>query len=151
MTFLFHRLRYFLRVQNLLNNEGCQAKRVKRCYHRVSGKPMPIVKIHFDNPDSLQHSLNLQLSIFYNKRKAFVEKRSPKKIIRCFNCMKYGHISVNCSLETVCENCGGKDHSSKDCANKQNCANCSGAHPASSSKCPIFQEKVNQLRIQKLM
>ena len=138
-------------VQRLLEEKGCLIKQTKRCFHRATGKPMPIVKILFKTPDSLQLSLNLSLGYTYNRREAFIEKSKAKKVVRCFNCMRYGHISRNCSSDTVCENCGEIGHLSSSCKNQSKCANCSEAHPASSSNCTVYQEKRNQLQLQRFM
>lgn len=49
------------------------------------------------------------------------------KIIRCYNCQKYGHIAKECKNSLRCPRCA-ENHSSNDCQNEnKNCANCCDA------------------------
>ena len=61
-------------------------------------------------------------NIFY-RAQPFVQQGI--KIVRCFKCQKFGHVSANCKSETSCGYCSGR-HTFKECPNKDEnplCAN----------------------------
>ncbi len=48
-------------------------------------------------------------------------------IMRCFNCLGFGHLKKNCTNNLTCSQCAGSDHSHKECqsrANHKTCINC---------------------------
>jgi hypothetical protein len=71
-----------------------------------------------------------------------VERYEPKcRIIQCFKCQRYGHISTQCRGTQKCGHCGG-NHGTIDCADgthakRRSCAACDGGEHASwSTACP---------------
>lgn len=79
------------------------------------------------------------------------------RVVRCYRCQKFGHLSKDCRSEIQCGHCAGS-HESRDCPNKgatPKCANCtryghSGTvteHEAASLRCPAYQRRV-QSKIQ---
>lgn len=138
-------------VEEIIAQRGCKVVNVKRCFHRHTGKPMPIVKVIFKSCKDLVDGVELDIGLTYNRKKVYIEKQRVKQVVRCFNCMRYGHISKLCSFEGKCENCGEKKHSAKVCENQPKCANCEDSHRASSTKCKIYQEKVQALKLNILL
>lgn len=45
------------------------------------------------------------------------------RILRCFNCCRYGHVSKDCKVSKVCGKCS-ENHSEKECTGEEKCANC---------------------------
>ena len=76
-------------------------------------------------------------NIFY-RAQPFVQQGI--KIVRCFKCQKFGHVSANCKSETSCGYCSGR-HTFKECPNKDEnpqCANCKSNHSTDSLQCTIY-------------
>ena len=69
---------------------------------------------------------------------------SKPKVIRCFKCQAYGHISFFCrAKDSRCGKCCGEGHESKDCTaeiKKPACYHCKGSHYTGSKICPEFQK-----------
>ena len=107
---------------------------------------MPIARVTFESPEFLQKANSTTLSVFFNKKRTYVERERPRQIIRCYNCMKSGHIRCTCRSETVCERCAG-GHKGDDCSEIVKCYNCGGSHFASASVCPVYKEVYRSLAI----
>lgn len=67
---------------------------------------MPVAKKAFSSADILEEAISADLGLKFNKKKTIVEREKESKIIRCFKCKKFGHITKNCLAEPKCENCG---------------------------------------------
>ena len=80
--------------------------------------------------------------------------RDHLHVIRCFNCLGFGHTSANCNSRKRCSYCA-EEHDSTACPrNKMECANCQQfnakmanrknfkindvRHPATSNECPAY-------------
>lgn len=64
--------------------------------------------------------------------------RQKRRVIQCFKCQKFGHLSYSCTGATKCVICSGS-HKAKDCTNRDKtpkCANCEGCHVSSYKGCP---------------
>nr|WGG94743.1 gag protein [Human immunodeficiency virus 1] len=50
-----------------------------------------------------------------------IQRNSPRKIVKCFNCGKVGHIARNCKAprKRGCWKCGQEGHQMKDCTERQ--------------------------------
>ena len=59
----------------------------------------------------------------------FMRYNSACRIKQCFNCYKYGHVSVHCQKSTKCGACSGP-HRTLECARDKvpKCPLCNGAH-----------------------
>lgn len=137
-------------VLNLVEVSGCRVSGVRRCFHRGSGKPMPVVKLFHCSHEELLQTIKIDLGLKFNGRKAYVEAERKKKVVRCYNCMRFGHIGTSCLFTVQCENCG-KDHPASECSSEPHCFNCRGQHKASSSTCPVFQSKLKELQLQNIL
>ena len=69
------------------------------------------------------------------------------RIKQCFNCYKYGHVSVHCQKSTKCGACSGPHRTSECTRDKaQKCPLCNGAHTSWDKRCE--HRKKEYLRIQ---
>lgn len=66
--------------------------------------------------------------------------------IRCFKCMKFGHIGKECQREKICENCAEPFHGD-ECSRKQKCVNCNLDHRTTSPDCPAWIKENEIIRI----
>ena len=136
-------------ISELFRNSGCKVKDLRRCFHRVTGRPMPVVKLFFETHKELLLTVATELNSKYNGKSTYVEVERRKKVVRCFNCMRFGHISATCQLHEQCENCG-EGHSATKCTNPIKCFNCGGPHRASSSHCQTYLTKLRELQLQEM-
>ena len=137
-------------ILKFLEEIGCKVRDVRRCYHRGTGRPMPVVKIFHNSHEDLLASINTDFGVKFNGKKTYVEAERQRKVVRCYNCMRFGHIGSSCLFTAQCENCGG-DHTDLGCSNKPNCFNCGGQHKASSSTCPVFLSKLKDSQLQNIL
>ncbi|XP_026471499.1 uncharacterized protein LOC113375767 [Ctenocephalides felis] len=64
------------------------------------------------------------------------------RMIQCFNCQRYGHVTNQCKSKARCSHCSD-EHKYKDCTNKQKnptCALCQEDHKAMDKTCPKYEE-----------
>ena len=137
-------------ISRFLDKEGLSTVSVQRQYHRESGKPMPIAKVRFETVELLESAVEREFSLTFNNRRLFVEREKSKKVIRCFNCMRFGHIHKNCKSNIRCERCG-EAHSAAECDKCIKCCNCGGDHLASSSACPVYRDIYTKVVINNFM
>ena len=67
---------------------------------------MPVVKIFHDSHEDLVDTINTELGLKFNGKQTYVESERRWKVVRCFNCMRFGHIGSTCLLVQHCENRG---------------------------------------------
>ena len=137
-------------ILQILKDKGCTVSDVKRLFHRNTGRPMPVVKIFHESHDNLVDTINTELGLKFNGKQTYVESERRRKVVRCFNCMRFGHIGSTCLLLQHCENCG-EEHSATNCSNSPKCFNCGGSHKASSSKCTVYQTKLREIQVQDIV
>ncbi|CAG2213470.1 GABRA [Mytilus edulis] len=108
---------------------------VNRKRYRDTGKPMPVVRVVFKNQNQAKIALASKgfchpgtntYSTFQPDRKF--------KIVRCYNCNKFGHISKWCLNQHTCANCGKENCAHSNCKATPCCINCGGIHPSTSGK-----------------
>lgn len=66
-----------------------------------------------------------------------------QKVIQCYNCLRYGHISKQCKGKTRCSKCG-EDQEFTACQKLSNiiCSFCKGPHLVTNHKaCPEFNKQ----------
>ncbi|KAK4880824.1 hypothetical protein RN001_008970 [Aquatica leii] len=68
--------------------------------------------------------------------------------LRCFNCQKFGHSSVNCKHDKRCV-CGKLTHEGSWCEEPIVCPNCQGQHKATAKTCAVFRQemKIQEVKI----
>ena len=65
-----------------------------------------------------------------------------KPVVRCFNCQKFGHISMNYFNKHCCEYCGKNHPFQQPCSQESFCVNCNiPGHPSTSGECPKYIKK----------
>lgn len=95
------------------------------------------MSIHFDK--GTQASLVYKIRAICHCCVTWEKYKNKSKIMQCFKCLKFGHISVNCEREQRCLKCAGY-HSVKDCIVEDvvKCANCGEEHVATTKSCPKY-------------
>ncbi|KYQ60791.1 hypothetical protein ALC60_00138 [Trachymyrmex zeteki] len=69
------------------------------------------------------------------------------RVLMCFSCLRFGHISADCKSTPRCARCGQNRHDNQE--HRRNlppkCCNCGQEHLPSSAKCPMYirQRQVN--------
>lgn len=70
--------------------------------------------------------------------------QNGNRVVQCFNCQCFGHISKNCHKQIKCVLCA-ENHTLKDCPFKElknqelKCANCGESHSAGSRDCRVYK------------
>lgn len=81
-------------------------------------------------------------------------------ILRCYKCQSFGHISKDCTKETVCYICSGPHNSATCNETNYQCINCKNfnndnyqngvkldvSHPCFTIKCPLYKNKLDKKR-----
>ncbi|XP_055527567.1 uncharacterized protein LOC129720157 [Wyeomyia smithii] len=60
--------------------------------------------------------------------------------MRCFQCLRYGHLGRDCKAEKTCVNCGDNFHGD-DCTKKAKCVNCQKPHEATSPDYDMWRKE----------
>ena len=115
---------------------------IRRLSRRHTGKPTHIVKIKCSE-NSAKQLLNTRLVI--NNKVCLVEKERSVRVVRCFNCQSLGHLARHCKNSRRCEVCSETHAVHEKCTSEVKCCNCFGKHPASSSVCPVYLERHENL------
>ncbi|XP_026475920.1 uncharacterized protein LOC113381160 [Ctenocephalides felis] len=66
------------------------------------------------------------------------------KIIQCYNCLRYGHVTTQCRSSVRCGHCSG-NHNYKECDNREEepkCALCGNGHQAISKNCEVYKKQI---------
>lgn len=71
-------------------------------------------------------------------------------VVRCFKCLRFGHVSDQCKSDIRCSQCGAVGHNYRECVSeKMFCIFCTNdSHHSASKKCPAY---VRQHNIKKIM
>ena len=134
-------------LRGFLESKECRVKEVKKVFHRYSGKPMPIRKIYFQSVSDLDKAIKLEYIFKLNGKQAYCEKEKGFRVVRCFSCHRFNHISANCPNRSNCENCSSEDHTfTGDCFQQSKCINCGGKHRSSSNSCPKYLEIIQRVQ-----
>jgi len=128
-------------LSDQLKRKGIQITEGRRLTNRYTGKPTQIVKVSCAE-DSANFLLATKLTI--NNKTCSVEREREVRVIRCYNCQRFGHLAKFCT-NPRCDLCG-EHHSEQDkCKSYIHCVNCSGCHPAFSSHCPVYVKRYADL------
>ena len=104
-------------------------------------------QVQFHSVFDLEKATKLEYTFKLNGKPAFCEKEKGFRVVRCFSCHRYNHISANCPNRSNCENCGSEDHTfTGECYRQSNCINCGGKHKSSSNSCPKYLEIIQRIQ-----
>jgi Zinc knuckle len=117
------------------------------------------VKVLSSRPNQ-RGNLNATLSIKKELARDIIERGRVKigwaqcrvnphvNITRCYRCLKFGHITKDCTGEDntrICIKCGKEDHRAKDCKNTSFCLTCKkDGHRADQTKCPTYRKLLKE-------
>ena len=116
-----------------------------------NGKSMGIIKLTFKDQDGYDAAKKNGV-IIENGKYIVEEYISKPKVIRCYRCQAYGHISRLCrSLKVRCGNCCEEGHESKDCEkdteqSKPKCLHCKLNHRTGSNQCEYYRNVEDKVR-----
>jgi len=117
--------------------EEIGAEYIRRIKRRVDGQLQPTTAVilgYVENPPNV-----VKLRYRQYRTRTYIEE--PKQ---CHNCLRFGHLKVNCRSTTRCPRCAG-NHSYDECTKKLQqeavrCANCGENHSAKYRGCAKFAE-----------
>lgn len=135
-------------IGEILSSIGIKYCSIKRLHYRYGRHPMPVVQLVHASVEDKLAALQMVIPITFQNRNAFLESKKFK-VIRCFNCQRFGHIARTCIYSQRCECCGRTDHLGEVCGvcvQEFCCANCSGNHRSSSKNCPIYCHHASKFR-----
>ena len=135
-----------------LDASGKLVKSVHRLKYSRSGRLLPVIRVTFQDISLYQEACSKGIHIPGTKQRfTLFEPERRKKVVRCYNCHRFGHIGKACLNKSRCVNCGREDCESKDCSSTPGCANCGGGHKADSSHCPTFLSILRKFRVYSIM
>lgn len=70
-------------------------------------------------------------------------------VVKCFSCLRFGHVSEQCKGKLRCSRCGTDGHNHANClAETTLCIHCnSSSHHSNSKKCPAYTRQYNIKKI----
>ena len=138
-------------LENCLRNSYIQFLKVHRLIYTDTRKPMPIVRVTFENHCSYEVAISSDGVLIpgFKKYIKFCPERE-RRVTRCYNCNKFGHISRSCPFSHSCGNCGSEECKEAVCTKVSKCSNCGESHKATSSRCPVFVKLRSRFRLSTL-
>lgn len=129
-------------IETILQDLKGQNSNIKSVY-KMKTKYRPLYLVITNKQTKLQDMDKIKI-VFYTRIKW--EKHVNKKlIIQCKRCQIWGHATSNCHNIAKCLKCA-EHHWTKDCTKPLDkpakCANCEGDHPANSTSCASYLEKI---------
>ena len=109
---------------------------------------MGIIKIKFKTEQQFEAAKQNKIKIF--EQIYHVEKyKSKRRVIRCMNCQRFGHIQRLCRQENpICAKCTSEDHETRDCVvleAEYKCHHCGGNHETGNKRCQVMIDKLEEL------
>lgn len=76
---------------------------------------------------------------------------NKKLITQCHRCQMWNHATTNCNAKPACLKCAG-EHWTHECTKSKDepavCVNCKGSHPANSTECTVYVQKIEKITSQ---
>ena len=137
-----HSLLDVCRLTEQLKEEGISIIDITRLTRRYTGRPTQVAKIRCTEVSAKQL---LDTKVVVKNKVCTVEKQRPVRVVRCYNCQRLGHLAIHCNNIRRCEICSELHAAHEKCTGNVVCGNCLGNHPSSSSICPVYQERYENL------
>ena len=135
-------------IKASIDNTGSKVTSVHRLSFSRSGRALPVIRVTFADLEFYQECCSKGIQIPGTKQKDTVfDPERQRKVIRCYNCQRFGHVGKACLHKARCLNCGKENCCSQNCVLSPCCANCGGNHKADSSHCPTFQSIFKKFRV----
>ena len=126
-----------LNISVAKNFSGVTAKRF------VTKEKVKLGTVKIDFEDETERDKALTLGIKLGEEIFPAEKYEPRRrIIQCYNCLKFGHVAKLCRQDhPTCSTCG-RDHHATSCQYRRvHCSNCDQeGHSATDKQCPKFRD-----------
>lgn len=106
---------------------------VRRIFKKINEgrRPLPVINVTFRG-QSLPNIIKI-LGVICSVEPYI------KRVVQCFRCLLYGHISKTCNYKGQrCEFCAGSHEKDKQCDGPIVCIHCEGNHKSTDSSCPEF-------------
>ena len=126
-----------LNISVAKNFAGATAKRFVTKENIILGT----VKIDFEEETEREKALTLGIKLGEEIFPA--EKYEPRRrIIQCYNCLKFGHVAKLCRQDhPTCSTCGRDHHATRCQYRRIHCSNCDqDGHSATDKQCPKFRD-----------
>jgi len=127
-----------------LQKEGVSILEIRRLTKRYTGRPTQDIKVTCDQQSA--HKL-ISIRLIVNNKCCIIQSERHVKVIRCYHCQALGHVAKNCTNARRCEICAQNHDERQRCMwnAKPCCVNCMGNHPSSSSICPAFRNRYEDI------
>ena len=126
-----------LNISVAKNFSGVTAKRF------VTKEKVKLGTVKIDFEEETERDKALKLGIKLGEEIFPAENYEPRRrIIQCYNCLKFGHVAKLCRQDhPTCSTCG-RDHHAKSCQYRRvHCSNCDqDGHSATDKQCPKFRD-----------
>ena len=122
-----------------LQKEGVSILEIRRLTKRYTGRPTQVIKVICEQQSA--HKL-LSIRLIVNNKRCIIESERRVKVIRCYHCQTLGHVAKNCTNARRCEICAQNHDERQRCMWS---VNCMGNHPSSSSICPAFRNRYEDI------
>ena len=135
-------------IVEALTREGIANSNIERVKLGTAGEPSYTVKVLVHKESDRVKLAKDGLIVNFMRHKC--ETHVNSKIIQCYNCNKYGHLSKDCTDIVACLICAGP-HTHRECSvdkAQAHCTNCGGNHAASDRSCPTRIENIRKERKQ---
>ena len=129
-------------VRSALRAERVELSSIVRLKNSFTGKPTRTLKVLCNNGS--WKTLIDKVKLTFKGILCQIEKEKEVRVIQCFNCQRFGHLSKNCGKNQCCPHCGN-EHPRYHCTLPAKCINCNGGHPAFSKSCPEYTKRVQHL------
>jgi hypothetical protein len=122
-----------MQVENARTHPGLKIVKVRWLDQIIQRDFAPLV-VEVDTAEQANRLISQGLTLAFDLK--IVERYDSKcRIIQCFKCQRYGHISTRCQSAQKCGHCGG-GHTTNECAEgsqakRRCCAACDGGQHAS--------------------
>ena len=118
---------------------------------RQDNTPLKLLKITLENEEQVEEVLKSGVCIGNLWIQPEIKYRSPK-VVQCFKCLTFGHISACCkSKHEYCSVCSQEGHNHKNCTNRENekFKNCNGSHHGSFQVLPSQAREIKRIVLSK--